>query len=203
MNILFLLEKSNKNYPSYLKTLSNFSSDKIFIKSDELNSNYMIDNGINIILKDRYKHADSLKSSNIDLNKIPYYHFHPGYLPHNMKMDSNLWSIINDTPKGSTIIRMYDLEWNRYDIIAREEIYFNENDTLSSSFEKCCDSFKISFEKSWQAMRDLSYKKINYNIRDGKIYDGSEKKKFLKYLSKGYDTKVNEVKKLWDEYNSN
>ena len=69
MNILFLIEKTNKNYPSYLDTLSKFKSDKIFIKSDELNRNFIIKNNINIILKDRYKYADSLKSSNINLNE--------------------------------------------------------------------------------------------------------------------------------------
>tara|TARA_B100001057_G_C22864045_1_gene955774 strand:+ start:4083 stop:4694 length:612 start_codon:yes stop_codon:yes gene_type:complete len=203
MNILFLIEKSNKNYPSYLKVLSNFDSDRIFIKSDELNSKFLIDNKIDIILKDRYKYADSLKSSNIDLNKIPYYHFHPGYLPYNMKMDSNLWSIINNTPKGSTIIRMYDLDWKKYDIILRQEITYSENDTLSSSFEKCCDLFKNIFIKSWPRMRDTSYKKIEFKLKDGKIYDGKEKKNFLKSLIKGYETKVNEIPRLWEEYNSN
>ena len=36
MNILFLIEKTNKNYPSYLDTLSKFKTDEIFIKSEEL-----------------------------------------------------------------------------------------------------------------------------------------------------------------------
>tara|TARA_Y100001970_G_C14259345_1_gene878515 strand:- start:5837 stop:6448 length:612 start_codon:yes stop_codon:yes gene_type:complete len=203
MNILFLIEKTNKNYPSYLDTLSKFKSDKIFIKSDELNRNFIIKNNINIILKDRYKYADSLKSSNINLNEIAYFHFHPSYLPYNMKMDSNLWSIINDTPKGSTIIRMYDLNWKKFDIVSREETFYEDKDTLSTSYEKCCELFKSSFSKSWEEMRNLSYKKINFNIKDGKLYDGSEKKDFLNYLSKGYNTKVSDIKEYWKKYNSN
>tara|TARA_B100000900_G_scaffold414723_1_gene442202 strand:+ start:74 stop:685 length:612 start_codon:yes stop_codon:yes gene_type:complete len=202
MNILFLIEKTNKNYPSYLDTLSKFKTDEIFIKSDKLDSSFITNNKINIILKDRYKNADSLKASNINLNKIPYFHFHPGYLPHNMKMDSNLWSILNDTPKGSTIIRMYDLDWKKFDIVSREEIFYEENDTLSSSFEKCCELFKYNFSKSWPKMRSLSYRKIKFKIEDGKLYNGSEKKDFLNYLDKGYDTKVSEIKKYWNKYNS-
>ena len=117
-------------------------------------------------------------------------------------MDSNLWSILNDTPKGSTIIRMYDLDWKKFDIVSREEIFYEENDTLSSSFEKCCELFKYNFSRSWPKMRSLSYKKIKFKIEDGKLYNGSEKKDFLNYLDKGYDTKVSEIKKYWNKYNS-
>lgn len=203
MNVLFLIEKSNNNYLSYLDALSKFKKDKIFIKSGELNEKFILENKINIILKDRYKFADSLKNCNLDLDKIAYYHFHPGYLPFNMKMDSNLWSIINNTPKGSTIIRMFDLNWKKFDIISRREIFYNDKDTLSTSFEKCCSLFKEIFNNSWCEMRNLNYVKIDFNINDGKIYDGSEKKDFLKFLNSGYDTKVKDIKELWKKYNSN
>ena len=202
MNILFLIEKSNSNFKSYIDTLSKFKEDKIIIKSDGLTEKFLIDNNIKIILKDRYKFASSLESCNLDLNNISYFHFHPGYLPYNMKMDSNLWSIINDNPKGATIIRMFDLNWKKFDIISRQEIFYSDNDTLSTSFEKCCMIFKKILDENWDKMRHLTYQKIDFNKKDGKIFDGSEKKNFLEILEKGYDTNVKEIKDLWNKFKS-
>ena len=117
-------------------------------------------------------------------------------------MDSNLWSIINDNPKGATIIRMFDLNWKKFDIISRQEIFYSDNDTLSTSFEKCCMIFKKILDENWDKMRHLTYQKIEFNKKDGKIFDGSEKKNFLEILEKGYDTNVKEIKDLWNKFKS-
>ena len=85
-------------------------------------------------------------------------------------------------------------------ILSQEKKFFmKKNDTLSSSFEKCCELFKYNFSRSWPKM-SLSYK-IKFKIEDGKLYN-EVKKDFLNYLDKGYDTKVSEIKKYWNKYNS-
>ena len=50
-------------------------------------------------------------------------------------MDPNLWSIIDETKKGSSIIEMKDKNWEKYNIICQNEIFLNEEDTLKSSFK--------------------------------------------------------------------
>ena len=49
--------------------------------------------------------------------------------------DPNLWSFIEDTPKGVTIHEI-DEGIDTGDIIFQKEIVLNSNETLASSYEK-------------------------------------------------------------------
>ena len=37
----------------------------------------------------------------------------------------------------------------------------------------------VDEDENWDKMRNLTYQKIEFNKKDGKIFDGSEKKNFL------------------------
>ena len=48
-------------------------------------------------------------------------------------------------------------------------------------------------------IRNNSYKRNYYSIKDGKIYYGNEKGDFLETLQK-YDTLVKDIPELWKKY---
>tara|TARA_Y100000816_G_C25990901_1_gene517600 strand:+ start:390 stop:1004 length:615 start_codon:yes stop_codon:yes gene_type:complete len=196
MNILFLTAEVNENLSSYEKVIYDYNpSDKIIKCSNLIDYKFIEDSKIDIILKDRYKH--DLSSSNINLKKIPYINFHPSFLPFNMKNDSNLWSIINNTPKGSSIIRMMDFSWNDFDLIGRTEAKFDNKDTLKTSFNKCIKLFEKLFEKYWPLIRESKYEKIEFTKDNNEFRDGSEKGDFMNFLDEGYNTPISKIQNQW------
>ena len=57
---------------------------------------------------------------------------HISYLPWNKGADPNLWSILENTPKGVTLHQM-DCGLDTGKILLQKKIYFDDNDTLISS----------------------------------------------------------------------
>ena len=55
---------------------------------------------------------------------------------------------------------------------------------------------------NWEKIRNNSYKRNYYSIKDGKIYYGNEKGDFLETLQKKYDTLVKDIPELWKKYKS-
>ena len=68
---------------------------------------------------------------------------HMSYLPWNRGADPNFWSILEDTPKGVTIHIMNE-HIDAGDILCRREIFFEDNDTLRTSYEKLERTIEIS-----------------------------------------------------------
>ena len=198
MKILFLTNKSNTEINQYSEILQKYNSDdKIDFYFEKIDEKKFLNEKYDLIMKDRYHFElnDFLFSNN-----LRFINFHPSYLPNNMKSDSNLWSIIDETKKGSSIIEMKDKNWEKYNIICQNEIFLNEEDTLKSSFKKCIDLFPILLKLNWEKIRNNSYKRNYYSIKDGKIYYGNEKGDFLETLQKKYDTLVKDIPELWKKY---
>jgi hypothetical protein len=198
MKILFLSNKDNQDLSKYLKVIDDHnSSDLVDVIFDKINKNNFLKKKYDLILKDRYY----LELKNfLFQTHTRIINFHPSYLPENMKSDSNLWSIINNTKKGSSIIEMKDNQWRKYIIICQKEIFLDGKDTLKSSYQKCIDQFKYLFKNNWKIIRENLYEKKTFGIKDGKIYYGEEKGDFINSLKNKYDTPVQQIPKFWKKY---
>ena len=128
-----MTNKSNTEINQYSEILQKYNpDDKIDFYFEKIDEKKFLNEKYDLIMKDRYHFElnDFLFSNN-----LRFINFHPSYLPNNMKSDSNLWSIIDETKKGSSIIEMKDKNWEKYNIICQNEIFLNEEDTLKSSFK--------------------------------------------------------------------
>jgi methionyl-tRNA formyltransferase len=117
--------------------------------------------------------------------------FHMSYLPWNKGADPNLWSILEDTPKGVTIHQMdYDLDTGQ--ILYQEEISFDEDDTLKSSYEKLQTELVELFKTNWENIKN---KKVTPKKQKGKgsYHKSSDKNSYQKLLTNGWDTKIQDL----------
>lgn len=74
---------------------------------------------------------------------------HISYLPYNKGSDPNLWSFIEDTPKGVTIHEV-DAGLDTGPIIAQQLISFDENaETLASTYTKLQTNLQALFRNAW------------------------------------------------------
>jgi dTDP-4-amino-4,6-dideoxyglucose formyltransferase len=83
---------------------------------------------------------------------------HISYLPYNRGADPNLWSIIDNTPKGVTI-HLIDSGVDTGHILFQKEILFEEADhTLASTYTLLQNEIQSLFKDNWDTIRISDFK---------------------------------------------
>lgn len=77
---------------------------------------------------------------------------HISYLPWNRGADPNVWSFVEDTPKGVTI-HYIDAGVDTGDIIAQREVEFGAAETLASSYARLQEELLALFVAEWPSIR--------------------------------------------------
>lgn len=114
---------------------------------------------------------------------------HISYLPWNRGADPNLWSFLEDTPKGVTIHYLTEM-LDKGDILFQKQCYFDEKkETLRSSYEVLKNTIENLLMENWDAIYsgDIIVCK---QLGDGSYHKSSEKERFMYLLSDGWDTPV-------------
>ena len=119
---------------------------------------------------------------------------HVSYLPWNRGADPNLWSWINDTPKGITIHQI-DTGIDTGPILAqvRTERFFDiETDTLATTYAKI-EEYAIEFFKiAWHFIRKGQIQAKKPLMR-GSYHSVADRAKVEHLLTDGWNTKVKEL----------
>ncbi len=164
--------------------------------SDDGNSIFRYEDRLKIgdLNKQRYDYLISFSYRYI-LNKeiIKYFkgnaiNLHISLLPWNKGADPNLWSILENTPKGVTIHKM-NQELDAGKILFQKEIFFTHNDTLKSSYEKLQTAIVELFIEKWS---DIKNNRVvpKMQIGEGSYHKSSSKNKYQELMKNGWDTKV-------------
>ena len=78
---------------------------------------------------------------------------HAAFLPWNRGADPNLWSWIDDTPKGVSIHHV-SAGLDRGDLIARVHVEMGDSETLRSSYAKLRNSMDDLFRAMWPTIAE-------------------------------------------------
>jgi methionyl-tRNA formyltransferase len=78
---------------------------------------------------------------------------HISYLPWNRGADPNLWSFLDDTPKGVSIHYMTE-KVDAGDLLCQETVMFSENETLRSSYTALSQAIESLFLRSWKSIKE-------------------------------------------------
>jgi len=185
LNILFLGPKRQKQIEivNFLKK----DGHRIFWTSKRLNLSDI--QNFDFLFSFGYRYL--LNKEILDFFKNKAINFHISYLPWNKGADPNLWSILEDTPKGVTIHQMdYDLDTGK--ILYQEQILFDDEDTLKSSYEKLETELVEIFKKNWHKIKnDKVIPKKQKG--EGSFHKSSDKKSYQKLLINGWDTKIQDL----------
>ncbi len=99
----------------------------------------------------RYQHI--LPPSVLDALAGNVINLHISLLPWNRGSDPNLWSFLDDTPKGVTIHYMTQ-EIDAGDVVAQQEMFFPDpKETLASTYDKLNIAILELFRSAWPAIR--------------------------------------------------
>lgn len=186
MNIL-LLGKPH----SPIEQIVQSNGDEVLGWQDLIDVHFLEANEIDFIISYGYRHI--IRSSIINCLSNRIINLHISYLPWNRGADPNLWSFLENSPKGVSI-HYIDTGIDTGDIIIQKEVDFNnEGETLSTTYQKLQNEIIWLFKYIWPQMRRGECPRQK-QPKGGTFHKSSDKKKFEHLLLKGWDTPVNILK---------
>jgi methionyl-tRNA formyltransferase len=116
---------------------------------------------------------------------------HIALLPWNRGADPNLWSYLENTPKGVSI-HFIDEGLDTGDVLAQSELALGNDETLRSSYEKLSAAIEDLFKVHWPAMRlgDLPARR---QASGGSFHRKADRKPYDHLLVQGWDTPVSRI----------
>lgn len=122
---------------------------------------------------------------------------HVAYLPWNKGAYPNVWSFLEDTPKGVTI-HIIDEGIDTGPILIQKKLFFDEyKETLKSSYEKLHKEIQELFKNNWKDIKEDKLKLKPQKIH-GSIHYIKDFKK-IEYLirDEGWDISIKEFKNIY------
>ncbi|MFX1570629.1 MAG: formyltransferase family protein [Promethearchaeota archaeon] len=178
MNILFL--SPHKHLIEFIESFG----DEVIQTVDPLTDKIL--NEIDFIVSYGYRHI--IKKPILDKFKGRAINLHISYLPWNRGADPNLWSFLEDTPKGVTIHYLDD-GIDTGDIIAQTKIKIYEDDTLKTTYQRLSETMENLFKAYWSDIR----KKNIQSMPQLTYHKSKDKIKYQNFLIKGWDTPIKDI----------
>jgi len=155
--------------------------------SRKISPAFIHSNRVEFLISYGYRHI--LTKDILDLLPDRAINLHIAYLPWNRGADPNLWSFVDDTPKGVTI-HYLDEGIDTGDIILQTEITFDlEHETLATSYLTLQAAIRELFRKNWTSLKSGKcprHKQANH----GTGHKLRDRKRLAHLLSEGWDTPV-------------
>ena len=126
---------------------------------DAVTPDFIKEFGPDLVVSYNYQHI--VKKDVIDMLGNRIVNLHCSYLPWNKGASPNLWSFIEDSPKGVTIHRL-EAGLDTGKIIVQKEVSFDEEaDTLASSYNKLNAEIVELFMENFDYIASGEYKLID------------------------------------------
>lgn len=163
--------------------------DDVFHTQEKIDSKFIIECRYDFIISYGYRFIITKEVVQFYKNKI--INLHISFLPWNKGADPNIWSFIDNTPKGVSIHYM-DEEIDTGDIIEQKEVEMLDDETLASSYQKLSIEIENLFRVTWPLIKKGENNRLNQKGR-GTYHLTSEKNKYEKYLTDGWNTPVKDL----------
>jgi len=160
--------------------------DEVVWHEERLRLGAVVLEGVDFIVSYGYQYL--LKPDILDLYPRKVVNLHISYLPWNRGKDPNMWSFLEDTPKGVSIHRI-DPNIDTGDILAQEEVPYESEDTLRTSYDRLSERIENLFMRVWPDIRSGSAECFAQSS-GGSFHLAREKATVEHLLHKGWDTPV-------------
>jgi methionyl-tRNA formyltransferase len=132
-----------------------------------------------------------LKAELLGRFKRPPINLHISLLPWNRGADPNLWSFLEDSPKGVTIHQL-DAGIDTGPILTQSEVKFQGEETLKSSYDILQAKIEALFLEKWPEIYSGRLKGVP-QAPGGSYHRISDRKRVEHLLTRGWDTPVKEL----------
>jgi methionyl-tRNA formyltransferase len=162
------------------------SGDEVVQTEEKLSLSFLEEEKFDFLVSHGYWHI--LKKEMLTIFPDRAINLHISFLPWNRGIAPNLWSWIENTPKGVTIHHI-DEGVDTGDIILQEEVIMSLDETLCTSYGKLQSAICSLFERNWKSIRGG---KIGRQPQSGvgSLHTLKERKALELFLPEGWDTPV-------------
>lgn len=126
-------------------------------------------------------------------NKI--INLHPSFLPWGRGYFPNFWSHVYDFPKGVSI-HLINEGIDTGAILFQREHFFDDAETLRTSYYSLQTSMLCLFTKSWSRIRTQSVVPLAQDMASGNLFYKKHFDLVFPILEKGFDTSLTEIHSL-------
>lgn len=149
MKILFL-SNNEITYP-LVEWLKNDKNEEVICSTNRITPEYLKEILPDMIISYNYRYI--IKEDVLEYYDKWIINLHASYLPWNKGADPNLWSFLDDTPKGITI-HLIDKGVDTGDILLQKRVYFDEEkETLLSSYKELHVEIQNLFKINWENIK--------------------------------------------------
>jgi methionyl-tRNA formyltransferase len=146
MNVLLL-----GGMPSLLRPIVEKTNCIALETEEKISVDFLQTHSVDFVVSYRYRHI--ILKDIIDYLKGQIINLHISLLPWNRGADPNLWSFLEDTPKGVTI-HVIDAGIDTGDIIAQRSVAFDlDHETLKTTYDKLNHDIIQLFSEYWQLIK--------------------------------------------------
>lgn len=183
-NVLFLGFHNSK----IINFLQNIG-DQVVSYEEKITADSHLIKQIDFIISYGYRHI--LKWDVLEKFQQRAINIHISLLPWNRGADPNIWSFLENTPKGVTI-HYIDTGIDTGDILVQREVNFCMNETLRTSYEKLSNTAENLFKEYWVDIRDNNVKPCVQDV-GGSFHLKKDRSRYDHLLFNGWDTQVSEI----------
>ncbi len=179
-------------YPERLRPVIAAEGDEIVESEDPIDAGSCREAAVDWIVSYGYRHI--IRPPVIDALPERIVSLHISYLPWNRGAHPNLWSWIDDTPKGVTLHRI-DAGIDTGAILGQARVDLTEAETLATSHAKLQAAVEALFARCWPTVRSGGTTGRT-QPPGGSVHRAQEAEPVLAALPAGWDTPVVEVAAL-------
>lgn len=174
---------NNEISENLINWLRNDAKEDVIVSNDIISKEMVEQHKPDILISYNYRYL--IKKDVLDLLSHRAINLHTSLLPWNRGAYPNVWSFLEDTPKGVTI-HYIDEGLDTGNIIVQKEVFIDEEkETLKSSYEILNREIQEVFKKNWDKIKADQLQ--SQKQRGGGAYTTSEKVNSLSLLSKTKD----------------
>lgn len=185
--------------PSTEKLLSciNSSEDEIIVLNTEFNQQFIVDNGINLLISYNYRRI--IKLEVLQVPGLRALNLHTSLLPFNRGSHPILWSVLEGTPLGVTIHQI-DQGLDTGPIVFQREIQLlDQTKSLREVHEDINKALIDIFCTNWKTLREGNYTSTP-QTGAGTYHRSIIGIDFISSLDNSWDTSIKDVRALYSTY---
>ena len=187
MNVLLL-----SPYPDEIRAVIGLT-DTVMIRDDKVSAEEIKNNKIDFIVSYGYRHI--LRSAHLQSVNYNAINLHISFLPWNRGAHPNVWSIVEDTPKGVTIHEI-DTGIDTGNILAQRRVEFSDHTTLRESFCILHEHLVDLFRETWSGIRADLVTRVPQDPQEGTSHRSQDLERLWALLPNGWNTPLYKVPRL-------
>lgn len=176
-------------YPERLEPAILRAGDTTLATTERIPPDWLEAHGVEFVVSYGYRHL--IRDEVIRRYPGRIINLHISLLPWNRGADPNLWSWVDDTPKGVTIHQV-DAGLDTGPILIQEPVRFSGAETLASSYAVLRVAVESLFDRGWADLR-TGHLRATPQTGTGSSHAARDKEPLMARLPAGWDTPVDVV----------